>query len=632
MILTERTINIIDHESIMDSPVVLYRGDKNVELKLNIKESRFQFRDDDSTNLIETAQASYGQLIIQTPNQNEPIFSEVTATKKGYIIFVITAEMIDEIDEVGNYTFQVRLLDSNKRSRATIPPVVNGIEIREPITSEDSNTLNSAVVGLASAANEEVLDTFDEHGDYAKTNWNFGDKITAAKLNKAEDGIYQSYALGLNNSSQIKDKANKNEVFSMVNMGQDIKEAMTGGSVAVVDKDSILNENIVNGQVSVEKVDFASIKGNLIDLDRLTNNTCILQTATNFETQTLSNYSTTHKIIVAPNTTYTIEEDTINGVLFNEYDINGNSLVYRHFSLLKVKSLTFTTTENTRYIMISFNNSVKNNVYFNIGDTIVKTPYSINFDDNVNVVKKEELNEIKSKIDNIDNIDVSNIDYNYFAQIKNGFLVCEIPSTTKVSYNGLDIGDTGRVHKFLVQLAFENKPTSNPATATLISTRLGYRYVSNITDKSLHICFGQDSMHIDLFEGGTMNTFGSYTYSTPCLKDGETLYKIGWEYVDEDNVKVYMPDGTTQNFTMPDNKKVSDYAGRYNIIEHFTQYNDGANVSGAMFKKIALWRNDDTYIPLIFDDFEKANGSIGVTRSGHTYHQMLLNNSNYADF
>ena len=215
MILTERTINIIDHESIMDSPVVLYRGDKNVELKLNIKSSRFKFRDDDSSNFIESAQASYGQLIIQTPNQNEPIFSEITATKKGYIIFVITAEMIDEIDEVGAYTFQVRLLDSNKRSRATIPPVVNGIEIREPITSEDSNVLNSAVVGLASAANEEVLDTFDEHGDYAKTNWKFGDKITAAKLKKAEDGIYQSYALGLNNSSQI--KASTNNIQQQIN-------------------------------------------------------------------------------------------------------------------------------------------------------------------------------------------------------------------------------------------------------------------------------------------------------------------------------------------------------------------------------------------------------------------------------
>ena len=221
MILTERTINIIDHESIMDSPVVLYRGDKNVELKLNIKASRFKFRDDDSSNFIESAQASYGQLIIQTPNQNEPIFSEITATKKGCIIFLITAEMIDEIDEVGKYTFQVRLLDSNKRSRATIPPVVNGIEIREPITSEDSNVLNSAVVGLASAANEEVLNTFDADGNYAKTNWKFGDKITAAKLNKSEDGIYQSYALSLANASQLNQKLNKGDKISVDQIRKD---------------------------------------------------------------------------------------------------------------------------------------------------------------------------------------------------------------------------------------------------------------------------------------------------------------------------------------------------------------------------------------------------------------------------
>ena len=430
-------------------------------------------------------------------------------------------------------------------------------------------------------------------------------------------------------SSQLEHKASKNEVFSMSNMGQDIKEAMTGGSVAVVGKNAILNENIVNDQVSVEKIDFCNIEGNLIDLNKLRSDTCIVEHTENFGTQSLSGYSTTHKIIVEPNTTYTIEENTINGILFNEYDINGKKLVYRHFSALKVPSLTFTTTQDTRYIMISFNNAVKSNVYFNRGDSIIKKQYSINFNSNVNVVKKEEFNKIKEKVDMID---INNIDYNYFAQIENGFLVCKIPSTTKVSYNGVDIGSTGRVHKFLVQLAFENKPGSNPATATLISTNLGYRYVSNITDKSLHLCFGQDSMHIDLFDNNVMNTFGNYTYSTPCLKDGKTLYKIGWEYVDEDNVKVYMPDGTTQNFAMPNSKKVSDYAGRYNIIEHFTQNNDGANISGAMFKKIALWRDDDTYRPLIFDDFEKANGSIGVTRSGHTYHQMILNDSNYANF
>lgn len=102
--------------------------------------------------------------------------------------------MIDEIEEVGVYTFQIRLMDENKQSRVTIPPVENGIEIKEPIAIEDDNTTN--VVGLAKAnyAVATLSDTdtpaFDDNGQYIKTNWNDGDIITNASLNKIEDGIY----------------------------------------------------------------------------------------------------------------------------------------------------------------------------------------------------------------------------------------------------------------------------------------------------------------------------------------------------------------------------------------------------------------------------------------------------------
>ena len=46
--------------------------------------------------------------------------------------------MIDEITEVGNYSFQIRLFDESINSRVTLPEVNNGIEIREPIASEDT--------------------------------------------------------------------------------------------------------------------------------------------------------------------------------------------------------------------------------------------------------------------------------------------------------------------------------------------------------------------------------------------------------------------------------------------------------------------------------------------------------------
>lgn len=51
----------------------------------------------------------------------------------------------------------------------------------------------------------------------------------------------------------LNNKADKNEVFTMANMGQDIKDAMTGGSVAVVGKNTILTDNIVDGQVTPYK-------------------------------------------------------------------------------------------------------------------------------------------------------------------------------------------------------------------------------------------------------------------------------------------------------------------------------------------------------------------------------------------
>ena len=194
MIFTESTIKISNNVSKMDSTIVLYRGDKNVEIRFTILQSPFKYSNTVATNVIESTNASYGQLVIKTPNDKPPIFSEVSATKEGTVLFTITKEMIDEIEELGVYTFQIRLMDENKQSRVTIPPVENGIEIKEPIAIEDDNTTN--VVGLAKAnyavATLSDVDTpaFDDNGQYIKTNWNDGDVITNASLNKIEDGIY----------------------------------------------------------------------------------------------------------------------------------------------------------------------------------------------------------------------------------------------------------------------------------------------------------------------------------------------------------------------------------------------------------------------------------------------------------
>ena len=139
MIFTDRTVIVQKGTSSINDTIVLYRGDKNVEIRFTLSEgSPFRYGSGTSSNIIEKTEAAYGQLVIKTPNNLPAIFSEVAPTNEGKIVFKITGEMIDEIDEVGNYSFQIRLFDENKNSRVTLPEVNDGIEIREPIASEDT--------------------------------------------------------------------------------------------------------------------------------------------------------------------------------------------------------------------------------------------------------------------------------------------------------------------------------------------------------------------------------------------------------------------------------------------------------------------------------------------------------------
>lgn len=213
MIFTERTITVVNDSATINKPLILYRGDKNIELKITIAESQFKFRNTDASNVIETTDASYAQLVINTP-YNSPIFSDVAATKNGAVIFVITEAMIDEIREVGAYEIQIRLLDDNKQSRASIPPVSNAIEIREPIAIEDgsavdSNAVNVAKVNRALTTTSAPLEAFDSQGNYIKKTWGDGDPITDAALNKMEAGIDGVNKKIGNVNSQFKEKASE---------------------------------------------------------------------------------------------------------------------------------------------------------------------------------------------------------------------------------------------------------------------------------------------------------------------------------------------------------------------------------------------------------------------------------------
>ena len=205
MISTERTITVNKDKSEINEPIILYRGDYEIEVVFTILGVDFKFENNDSP--------SFGQLAILTP-YGGGVFSSVVTCFNNTISFIISKSLIDQIEEVGSYSFQIRLFDSNRISRVSIPPIELGIEIREPVTSEDHiNVVNSAIVGysIAKVINPEeeyIGNTFDNFGNYNKTEWSTGDRITQNKLNKIEDAI---------------DTINKNDKVNLANLDKKIQ-------------------------------------------------------------------------------------------------------------------------------------------------------------------------------------------------------------------------------------------------------------------------------------------------------------------------------------------------------------------------------------------------------------------------
>lgn len=194
MIYLTKVITINKGSSSIDEQIVLYKGDKNVEVQFVLKNNPFKQK-----NGTVSAYATYGQLIID--REAGPIISEVSQLSNNRVIFVITGEMIDEIEELGDYDFQIRLFNEDQSSRVTLPPIKDGIRIEAPLCEEatvNTTYVNSekAVVmpandGIMLLAADEPEGIFDADGSYNRTNWCSGDIITDARLNKVEEALYQ---------------------------------------------------------------------------------------------------------------------------------------------------------------------------------------------------------------------------------------------------------------------------------------------------------------------------------------------------------------------------------------------------------------------------------------------------------
>ena len=68
MIYTTAELTIKNNSTFLDKPIILYRGDKNVEIQFILKERSFAQYEVNEHNIIEELDASFGQLVILNPN------------------------------------------------------------------------------------------------------------------------------------------------------------------------------------------------------------------------------------------------------------------------------------------------------------------------------------------------------------------------------------------------------------------------------------------------------------------------------------------------------------------------------------------------------------------------------------
>lgn len=111
--------------------------------------------------------------------------------------------------------------------------------------------------------------TWNNYNDSLSVEQNKANKalVTAEGLNHIETGIEQvEFSL----SQQLADKVGGGKLVAMGDLSNEIKESLTGGSVAVVGKNSVTQENLTDNSVDVTEVKFIKhtvLSTNLADVE-----------------------------------------------------------------------------------------------------------------------------------------------------------------------------------------------------------------------------------------------------------------------------------------------------------------------------------------------------------------------------
>ena len=185
MIYKKCVMTIDKNKATLDEDIYLYRLDKNIELYFTIVNNKYRFNKGDMNNIILITNASFFQVRLYKNAEIKYTFA-IQPTDGGQAILTITDDLIDDPIEVGDYDFQISLLDEEKTSMISMPIVSKQLHVCEPLVSDDA-TMGKAILGLSKLATGEIKNAFDSDGNYVREIHKDGDILSASIINKFEE-------------------------------------------------------------------------------------------------------------------------------------------------------------------------------------------------------------------------------------------------------------------------------------------------------------------------------------------------------------------------------------------------------------------------------------------------------------
>lgn len=187
MIYKKCVMTIDKNKATLDEDIYLYRLDKNIELYFTIVNNKYRFNKGDMNNIILITNASFFQVRLYKNAEIKYTFA-IQPTDGGQAILTITDDLIDDPIEVGDYDFQISLLDEEKTSMISMPIVSKQLHVCEPLVSDDA-TMGKAILGLSKLATGEIKNAFDSDGNYVREIHKDGDILSAELINKFEEAL-----------------------------------------------------------------------------------------------------------------------------------------------------------------------------------------------------------------------------------------------------------------------------------------------------------------------------------------------------------------------------------------------------------------------------------------------------------